>query len=96
VKGRGRVSSWSTSVHHRASLRAAQKIGFQKDREDFVYITGPDSATSRWTTRQIHPGPFFVNSKGSKQVLTDGPDRPTDADRRNEERRFGKDRRKPD
>ena len=46
VKSRGRVPSWSTSVHHRASLRVAQKTGFQKDREDFVYITGPNSASS--------------------------------------------------
>jgi RimJ/RimL family protein N-acetyltransferase len=40
VKRRGRVPSWSTSVYHRASLRVAQKTGFQKDREDFVYVTG--------------------------------------------------------
>ena len=57
VKHRGRVSSWSTSVHHRASLRTAQKMGFQKDRQDFVYITGPDSATSRPVRRgRFTPG----------------------------------------
>ena len=43
VKRRGRIPSWSTSVHHRTSLRVAEKMGFQKDREDHVYITGQDS-----------------------------------------------------
>jgi len=60
VKRRGRVPSWSTSVHNRASLRVAQKTGFQKDREDFVYITGPDPGASRTGRGSIPthgPGP---------------------------------------
>jgi GNAT superfamily N-acetyltransferase len=47
VLRRGRVPSWSTSVDHKVSQRVAQKTGFQKDREDFVYVTGPDLAGSQ-------------------------------------------------
>jgi GNAT superfamily N-acetyltransferase len=43
VKRRGRIASWSTSIHNKASLRVAEKMGFQVDREDIVHITGPDS-----------------------------------------------------
>jgi predicted GNAT family acetyltransferase len=42
AKRRGRIPSWSTSVDHKVSQRVAQKMGFQKDREDFVYVTRPD------------------------------------------------------
>ena len=45
VKHRGRVPSWSTAVDHKVSQRVAQKMGFQKDREDFAYITGPYTGT---------------------------------------------------
>jgi hypothetical protein len=47
VKRRGGVPSWTTSVHHKVSQQVAQKTGFQKDREDFFYITGPDPGASR-------------------------------------------------
>ena len=47
VKHRGRIRSWSTSVHHKASQRVAQKLGFQQNRTDFVYITGSDWGASR-------------------------------------------------
>lgn len=54
VKRRGRVPSWTTSVDHKVSQRVAQKMGLQKDREDFVYFTGPDPNASR-TTRESTP-----------------------------------------
>jgi GNAT superfamily N-acetyltransferase len=47
VKRRGHVPSWSTSAHHEVSQRVAQKTGCKKVREDFVYITGPNSAASQ-------------------------------------------------
>ena len=60
VMRRGNVPSWSTSVDHKVSRRVAQKTGFQKDREDFVYITGPElgvSTTSRGFATH-GPGPM--------------------------------------
>lgn len=41
VKRRGSVPSWTTAADHKVSQRVAQKMGFQKDREDFIYFTGP-------------------------------------------------------
>ncbi len=40
VKGRGHLASWSTSPDNIPSLRVAEKMGFQKERDDVLYITG--------------------------------------------------------
>lgn len=43
VRGRGRIPSWGTSPRNVASVRVAEKMGFRKDRDDTVYITGVET-----------------------------------------------------
>ena len=47
IRSRGRTPSWSTSPDNLASLRVAEKLGFQHDRNDVLYVVGdevPESA----------------------------------------------------
>ena len=40
VRGRGRRASWTTSLDNVASLRVAQKLGFTRQRSDWLYVVG--------------------------------------------------------
>ena len=47
IQARGRMPSWSTSPDNTASLRVAEKLGFQLNRHDRLYVIGipiPESA----------------------------------------------------
>jgi hypothetical protein len=54
VKRRGSVPSWTTAADHKVSQRVAQKMGFHKDREDFIYFTGPNRAQSQTRHQRQH------------------------------------------
>jgi RimJ/RimL family protein N-acetyltransferase len=38
IRARGRIPSWSTSPDNRASLRVAEKLGFEREREDRLFV----------------------------------------------------------
>ncbi len=40
IRARGRTPSWSTAPDNTASLRVAQKLGFELVRHDLLYVTG--------------------------------------------------------
>ncbi len=40
MRARGRTPSWSTSADNLASLRVAEKLGFVRQRADWLYVTG--------------------------------------------------------
>jgi predicted GNAT family acetyltransferase len=40
ILGRGRAASWSTSPDNLPSLRVAEKVGFEKVRDDRLFVVG--------------------------------------------------------
>lgn len=40
IRARGRTPSWSTSPDNHASLAVAARLGFEKDRDDVLYVVG--------------------------------------------------------
>lgn len=40
IRARGRTPSWTTSTDNRASLRVAEKLGFERSRDDVLYVVG--------------------------------------------------------
>ncbi|MGH2524013.1 MAG: GNAT family N-acetyltransferase, partial [Anaerolineales bacterium] len=53
ILDRGRRPSWSTSPDNLASLRVAEKLGFQLQRRDCLYVVGitipePSPPPPRW------------------------------------------------
>lgn len=42
ILSRGRTPSWSTSPENLASLRVAEKLGFEREREDLLYVVRAD------------------------------------------------------
>lgn len=42
IRARGRTPSWSTSPDNTPSLRVAEKLGFELDREDHLYVIRSD------------------------------------------------------
>ena len=42
LRARGHQPTWATSPDNTASLRVAEKLGFQVDRQDVSYVIGVD------------------------------------------------------
>jgi predicted GNAT family acetyltransferase len=40
IRARGRTPSWTTSPENLASLRVAEKLGFERIRDDVLYVVG--------------------------------------------------------
>jgi RimJ/RimL family protein N-acetyltransferase len=57
IRARGRTPSWTTSPDNLASLRVAEKLGFERSRDDVLYVVGmplPEPARPPGPTDAMH------------------------------------------